>query len=304
MDLLEKFEKGAENHTYQRVDSCYKVNIFVGYNENGNMSFVITEFGRVVSVSSSKLINVSLKKRADDKLALTFDLMDNGYKSMFLIFCSDIIDNCEHAGQDKAIANAIIRWKYWRELFGKKSSSILDKSTVKGLVGELIELRSFFLKNWDEKTAISSWMGPLLGHKDFEIADTWYEIKTVNENAVQVSITSLEQLESDTDGHLVIVRLEDTSPASELSINLNKAVLSIVNQIKDPEILDLFRKRLNNIGYEPLPEYDDIAFIHKGTERFAVTDSFPRIRRVQLDPAIGNANYTILLANISKYKEG
>ena len=303
MDLLEKFAHGAENHTYQRIDPCYKANIYVGYNDDGNMSFVIIEHGKIVPITPSKIINVSLKMRTDKKLTLTFDLMDDEYKSMFLIFCQDIIDYCEYAGTDMAIANAIMRWKHWKEMFSKKKYNILDKSSIKGLIGELIELRDFFLKKWDEKTAISSWMGPLLGHKDFEIADTWYEIKSVNENAVQIMISSLEQLEAETDGHLVVVRLDETSPTKNNSLNLNSVVHSIFDIIKDPDNRTLFREKLDNVGYIALPDYDDIKFVYKGTERFFVTDSFPRICRSFVNPAISNVQYTIILANIAKYKE-
>ena len=77
---------------------------------------------------------------------------------------------------------------------------------------------------------MESWMGPLLGHKDFEIDDTWYEVKSVNENAIQVTISSLEQLESDVNGYLVVVRLEDTSSVSGCSINLNEVVISVAEK--------------------------------------------------------------------------
>ena len=100
MELLKKFEKGALSHTYQRIDSDYKVDIFLGYNDEGQMSMVITENGRVTPVKSSKFISVQLKRREDGKLALSFDLRDNTYKSMFLIFCKDIIITCEKAGSE------------------------------------------------------------------------------------------------------------------------------------------------------------------------------------------------------------
>ena len=82
MELLKKFEKGSVSHTYQRIDSEYKVNIFVGYNDDGQMSMVITENGREVPVKSSKFISAQLKRREDGKLALSFDLLDNTYKSL------------------------------------------------------------------------------------------------------------------------------------------------------------------------------------------------------------------------------
>lgn len=86
-----------------------------------------------------------------------------------------------------AISNALIRWKYWKEMFGKRSQNILDKMEIKGLIGELTELKEYFMERWDETTAITRLDRPLLGHKDFEIEETWYEIKSVNENAVQVA---------------------------------------------------------------------------------------------------------------------
>lgn len=43
MQISKKFEQGIEQHTYQRLDSDYKVNLFLGYNEEGNMSMVITD---------------------------------------------------------------------------------------------------------------------------------------------------------------------------------------------------------------------------------------------------------------------
>ena len=87
MNIEEKFARGAETHTYLRIDSEFKVDIFLGYNDDGHMSIVIAEPGKETVVKSSKLIDVSLKRREDQKMALKFDLLDDAYRSMFLIFC-------------------------------------------------------------------------------------------------------------------------------------------------------------------------------------------------------------------------
>ena len=304
MGIEEKFQKGAIDHTYQRIDSEYKVNIFLGYTDEGNMSMVITEFGNKTLVKSTKLIEVSLKKREDGKMALSFDLLDNSYKSLFLLFCKDMIVVCERAGSQMAISTALSRWKYWKEMFGKKRSGILEKHEIKGLIGELIELKEHFINEYGESVAVRSWMGPLMGHKDFEIDNTWFEIKTVNENAVLVQISSLEQLDSESDGHLVVIKLEDASSVSDLSINLNEMVLSISDSITDPEALDLFRVRLDNMGYVPNDEYDEICFIYKGKQSYVVKDGFPRLTRRDVPEAIGNVEYSIMLNGISSFKEG
>lgn len=303
MEVLKKFEKGALTHTYQRIDCEYKADIFLGYNDEGQMSMVITGNGKSVPVVSSKIICVRLNRREDGKLALSFDLLDNTYKSMFIVFCKDVILYCEKVGNEEAIHNGILRWKYWREMFGKKKTSILESAEIKGLLGELIELRDFFIKKWGVKKAVASWMGPLLGHKDFELDGTWYEIKCINENAVQVTVSSLEQLESDINGHLVIVKLENTSSLSNNSVNLNKIVMSVVDKISDPDDLDIFRTKLDNIGFVFDAEYDNYNFFHKGTQRYCVNERFPKISRSQLNSTISNVKYTILLEGISEFKE-
>ena len=303
MNLKSKFEKGKENRTFQRIDSTYAVNIFVGFDDDGRMTVVITENSICKQIRSTKLIEVALKMRNDGKMALSFSLLDNAYESLFLIFCNDIITICEKAGSDQAIVCAITRWKYWKEMFGKRKQTVLDKQEIKGLIGELLILKECLLSKWGEERAVQAWMGPLLGHKDFEIDNTWYEVKSVNENAIQIKISSFEQLESEEKGHLVVVRLEDTSTVAENSININKLVLEIISLISDVENLNVLQTKLDNIGYSFDEEYNSWNFLYKGRQSYYVDDKFPRIRKRDVDNAIGNAQYTILLDGIEGFKE-
>ena len=303
MDINKKFEKGKTNHTYQRIDSNYKVNIFLGYNDDGNMSMIITEEGKIEKVKSSKLIDVRLKRRSDNKLALSFDLMDLAYTPMFTVFCKDMIVVCERAGKEMAIASALIRWKYWKEMFGKKSSQLLEKQLIKGLMGELLVLKEFLIPKYGPEEAVKCWRGPLLGHKDFEIERTWYEVKTINDGATQFVVSSMEQLESETDGHLAVVRLNETSENNEKALNINSIALQVMEEIQNPESLDEFRAKLESVGFLFESEYDNINFTFVGLEMYTVNDRFPRLRRSDVHRAIGNAKYSVLFAGITEFKE-
>ena len=119
-DLSEKFAKGALSHTYQRIDSDYKSEIYLGYNDDGNMSMVITSYGNAEKVKPSKMIDAKVTKREDGRSAMSFDLLVKTYDSMFVIFCKDIIVECEKVDRDRILANAARRWRYWKELFEKK----------------------------------------------------------------------------------------------------------------------------------------------------------------------------------------
>jgi len=164
-------------------------------------------------------------------------------------------------------------------------------------------LKDYMAPQFGLDEAVKSWMGPMLGHKDFEIQNTWYESKSINAGAVQVSISSLEQLESEEDGHLAILRLEETSVNNDQSIDLNKLVLQIMEMIDVPEIRDLFMVRLDNIGYANDPEYEKYVYVMRGMEIYTVDDSFPRIRRNDINPSIGNAKYTIMIDGLVNYRE-
>ena len=304
MDITEKFKKGVESRTYQRIDPSYRVNIFVGYNDDGRMSMVITEQGKPEKVKSSKYIDVRMLRRVDGKIALSFDLLDSSFEPMFVFFCRDMISICEQAGKELAIPNAVLRWQYWREMFGRSRQDLLSQMEIKGLIGELLVLRDFMIPKFGTANAVQSWMGPLLGHKDFEIDDTWYEVKAVSQGAVQVSISSVEQLESDVFGHLMIVRLEETNGSNSRAVTLNSIVIELSDIIgEDPFLLDIFRDRLNSAGYNGESEYDNFCFAFSGLEKYRVDDSFPRIRRENLHSSIGNAQYTILLNGISDFRE-
>ena len=303
MNIQEKFAQGAIAHTYQRIDKEYSSNIYLGYNEQGNMSMVIIEYGQPLQIKSTKLINTEIKKREDGKLSLSFDLVDNAYGSMFTIFCEDMIIECSSVDKTKIIQSSVLKWKYWQELFGKKPSVYLDKADIKGLLGELLFLRDFMMPYYGNHEAIESWRGPLLGHKDFEIKDTWYEVKSINQNAVSVTISSIDQLESDVVGHLEVVTLEDTSKAASKSINLNEVVISILNQLNTREDEEAFMIRLTNIGYVSDPYYDNFAFQFMGFNRYLVSEAFPKIKRDDIDKSIDKVKYSILLNGIESFRE-
>lgn len=303
MELSKKFQQGENRHTYQRIDEDYQVNFFVGYNDSGKMSMILTESGRDVRVKSSNLIDVNLNRREDGKLALSFDLMDQSYASMFLVFCKDMIVVCEREGRNRAIESAIVRWNYWLKMFGKKRDKYLEKSVVKGLIGELMIMKEYLIPLYGYEQAITGWMGPQSGHKDYEIGETWYEIKTTTAGATEVTINSAEQLDSTLEGHLGVVRLDDASPISNTSLNLNEVIIDVMDCIELPEIMDLFRAKLDLLGYESDEYYNDFAFVYSGFDLYSIKDSFPRITRNELYTAIGNVQYSLLLGAIENFKE-
>ena len=101
----------------------------------------------------------------------------------------------------------------------------------------------------------------------------------------------------------MVVRLEDTSTVAENSVNINKLVVEIMGLITDVENLNVLQTKLDNIGYSFDEEYELWNFLYKGRQSYYVDDMFPRIRKKDVDNAIGNAQYTIMLDGIERFKE-
>ncbi len=302
MDVKSKFQEVKEKNKHIRIDSEYKNDIFYGLDENGNLEMIIRYIGKKQKVESSNIIEVKIFTTENEKLEIHFILQNISYKSMFIKFCEDMSEYVESISAQSVISGTIKRWKIWKEMFGKKKKNLLDKKEIKGLIGELLVLRDFFFVHYTEDVAIQSWLGPLGGHKDFEVDDTWYEIKAIESSVNEIHINSLEQLDSDRNGHLVVVKLDSTSPASNGAINLNLIVMSLMNMISEPDNLSLFVERLDAKGYVYDEDYTGTAFFHKKTEYYTVNESFPKIVRSLVNPGIHTAEYTIVLNSIQNYK--
>ena len=185
-ELEYKFELGKDNCSYIRIDSKHILDIYVGYNQDKQMSMIITECGKIRDIQSSKCIDIKLYKKSTDKVSISFNLIDKSMNKLFLQFCSDLIESTRNIDKNKGINFIIKRWNYWRMMFEKPYTGLLSESQVLGLLGELIYLKQYMIPKYGETKAIDSWLGPNKSHKDFEVDNT-IEMKSM----INISINLL-----------------------------------------------------------------------------------------------------------------
>jgi hypothetical protein len=302
LNLCEKFENEKETKTYRRYDEIHKFDWFVGYNENNNKSLVLVIIGEFTKFESTKIINVRLEKRIDNKLSLSFNLIDNNYSDIFYKFCEDMIENTRNIDNDNIIKFLNMRWNMWRIAFKNSSNKILNENEIKGLIGELIFLNEYMIKKYGIERSIRSWQGPLNFHKDYEISENWYEIKAISNNSLTVNISSVEQLESNFKGELDIVILEQANELVNECVSLNKLISIINNKIDNIDVKRIFWNKLDNIGYLYDEEYDKYNYRVIDINRYRVEDdTFPRILRKELKKGIINVSYEVALNDIDSY---
>lgn len=296
---FENFYNSKEN--FIRINATHPIDIYLGVNDFQQKSLVIIANGDISEIESSRFIKTEIRKREDNKIYLSFALLNDAMKDLFYKFCQDIIESTIDISENKAISFIMKRWNDWNKLFMNPITSLLNENEVKGLLGELVFLNDYMFKKYGIERGLISWMGPDLSHKDFEIDDTWYEIKTTNQASLTIKINSIEQLDSNVDGTLAIIRLEQTNIENSKAITINDYVNVINEKLSETQKL-LFERKLSYAKYKYEKEYDKYIYYIQKMELYNVNNNFPKIKKEILQNGILKVVYEISIESIDKFK--
>ena len=304
--LSELFTAITHLDSYQRVDAVHLLDLYVGIDEMSRWTLLLLSDIQPPSTISSKMIISRVGVRPDGRWALTLSLTNESYKDIFLLFCEDIVESSRGISDKmKAVRFVVQRYKEWREMLANSTRNTLSSSEIKGLLGEMYFLKEYLSDRYGIERAVESWTGPKQLPQDFIIENTWYEIKTISSNKSEVSISSVEQLDSNCVGELVIIKADKTSVTSADAINLNLLYRSLLESIKNDDVKTKFSNMLLRYGYYPRREYEeeDYTFAVRGRTHYIVDSTFPCLRRIDLPDSITKAEYCISIPTISAYRK-
>lgn len=299
---------GAINHldTYLRVNSTHLLDLYVGIDDTARWTLLLISEYPPLKVASSRMILVKSGKRPDKKWSLSFSLVDDSYKDMFVLFCEDIVTSSSCIkSKEKATRFVGKRYIEWREMLANARENLLSPAEVKGLLGEMYFLENYLFSQYGAEKAALSWTGPKCLPQDYIIDDTWYEVKTVSSSRTEVSISSIEQLDCAKPGELVVIRADKTSVTNTDAVNLNTLYKKLLTMISDDDSKEKFSSMLLRYGYYPRPEYEgeEYTFEIKAMARYGVSTDFPCIRQKNLPKSITEAKYSLALAAIDSYRK-
>ena len=288
---------------FKRISANHPLDLYLGYNEFGKKTLALITDDVDLKFQSTKQIEVKIADRKDGRKAVKFSLMDDTETDLFYRFCEDIYDSTRSVKQDDSLKVINNRWNRWINMFKNPHTLIMGEKEVRGLIGELVFLRDYMFEKYSVEKAITSWIGPDDSHKDIEIDDTWYEIKTRYQSSKSVTISSIEQLDSNVDGHLCIVELEETNRYVSGYLTLNELVEQITSMILDDKLKQEFIKKIEKSGYTYFDEYDNYIYYCKNIDRYLVNDKFPRLKQENLPNEIFTASYELLIPNLRDFLE-
>ena len=222
------------NHldTYQRIDSTHPLNLYIGVDYTARWTLLLISEFQPFGVTSSKMIRVELGKRSDSKWSQSFSLVDDRFRDIFVLFCEDIVSSTYYmASKEKAVCFVGKRYNEWREMLASTRGELLSPEEVKGLLGEMYYLKEHLAPVYGVEKAVLSWTGPRKLPQDFIYEDTWHEVKTISSGKSEIRISSIEQLDSDKTGELVILRADKTSISNTAAVNLNNLYKDLMTLI-------------------------------------------------------------------------
>lgn len=272
----------------------------VSYFTETQKALVIVSDTAVNQLESSKSIKAACNVRQDGRYAISFSLLIGEQEDVFITMCGDMIRySSVDFNPQKALKKVIQRYKQWNRLLEHQKSVLLGPSAQKGLIGELLYLKEVVEDGTKVSDALAGWVGPNGADQDFVYSDGWHEIKTTGLSSAEVTISSVEQLDSDDTGELVVMRVDKCAPEKSGSFSLLGLVHQIIFMLNgESGSIDTFINKLNCLGYIDLPVYDEQKYLFSSKQCFVVSKNFPRLRRNSLPAAIVNSSYTLSLPSI------
>ena len=300
-EIYKTFREEFPSRHFIRFGDNRHLSIYIGRDDDARYSFDFRGKYKPVRITSSDVIAVEQYKQGD-LLTLRFSLENGDLLEYFCTFCQDLMDSVRVTSDDEA-AYQTLRSRYysWRQLF-RPDNARMTEAEIMGLIGELLFLKNYMIPERGIDVALESWMGPEKTHKDFSDQQDWFEIKTISFGKESVRISSVEQLDSDIDGTLVIYELEKMSPSFD-GIKLNQLANNIIASLQSASQREVFIDKLQLFGFDFSNEYDNLVFALRGEHKYKVdTNNFPRIHRDMLPDAIARVQYDLMLTEIEPFK--
>ncbi len=300
-EIYKTFREDFPSRHFIRFGENRHISLYIGRDDDARYSFDFRGKYKPVRISSSDVIAVEQYKEGE-LLTLRFSLENNDLLEYFCTFCQDLLESVRVTNDDETAYHTLrSRYYSWRQLF-RPDNARMNESEIMGLIGELLFLKDYMIPERGIDVALESWMGPEKTHKDFSDQQDWFEIKTVSFGKESVRISSIEQLDSDVEGTLVVYELEKMSPSYE-GIKLNQLVNNIIALLTNSSQRETFMAKLQLFNFDFSNEYDAIVFALRNRNMYRVdTENFPRLHRTMLPEAISRAQYDLLLTEIEPFK--
>ena len=300
--IEEKFKILERPNQVIRIDPDHPLDFFVMYNEYRNRTLVLKTKYPLYSIKSTKAIKITIQE--DDPNLLFISLTDITLEEIFFIFCEDVLYKTNlDLPENQLIKTLYKRIHLWKLTFANPKSKLLSESIIRGLIGEIYFLSNYMINTYGLEKSVDAWVGPKKTKRDFEVDDTWYEVKTKSSASHFVKVTSITQLDLPIDGKLAVVSIEPTELKKEQTYDLNEIIDTLFGKIDDHEIDEKLLARLEKIGYKYDKQYEEHRYLIYDLNLYLIDPATPILRIRELPASISDVSYKLDLNFLKKVDE-
>ena len=282
------------------ADATHPLRMYLNINSDGNKEILIPVKRTEKRFKSTAAIGIRNYENKDSKF-LAIELLQPTLESEYFCLCYDLIESSRpyssQATSLKALFEALKKWYY---LLADPQRDILPEREIRGLLGELQFIMEELASGKDEKDVIGAWKTHKDASRDFIFDDTWSEIKTIESTKDYITISSIDQLDHNSSGTLIVYKLDKTEETDPTGLSLNNMVEEVKSMLGFQAETELNQKLLSK-GYTYNEKYDHLLFLFRGSNRYYIDADFPCITKDMLSPAIIRANYDIQLNQIERW---
>lgn len=305
-DFKDKWnEFKGQNGYLQRLDPNHPLDFFVGISVKGYDELALMTLIEPAQLKSTKALEVEKNIRKDGKWATQIYSVDEKNQDIFARFCMDLVESSQNCKSEaEGLSTVTKRYLTWQRLFSS-IHEILSIKELKGLISEISFCRLLLQRNYSKDEVLESWMGPEGADRDFTMHDKWFEVKGIATGKDYIRISSLNQLETNNAGYIVVNRVDESSYTDEDAFCVKDYIDQFRLLLEDaPNAADILEKRLIAAKYIDKKQYEDIFLKFNGIEFYKVDESFPKLVTENVPNEIVRAEYDLSLSGIDKWMIG
>jgi hypothetical protein len=230
-------------------------------------------------------------------------LTDPTVRDVFDVLAFDLAVEIDRVVSGDSVAATLERRvRSWERLFQRTETGLLSRSSIVGLIGELLFLRTLQRHpDAGPRTAIDAWQGPCGADHDYSLPENEVEVKCIRSESDTIHISSLGQLASARELQLRVYRYRVATPSDPKAIQLNRLVESCSEGFEAPNLLALFRERLLAVGYVEHSSYDNVCVAIDGCTCFDVCAEFPKLTALNVPVEVESVEYQIRTGDLARF---
>ena len=290
----------------KRVPVNSALGVYCGLSEEGNFRIAFMSKSSAPKIESTRMLKVTQGKESETVYWTCFDLLRSDACKVFFAFCTNLVDAVtDKYDENQAFSALKKRYVVWKNMFKRDSAGKVSREVLQGLFGELYFMKKYMIDRFGATVAVQAWSGPDAKSKDYAVDTEWFEIKTVGANTSTVHISSVTQLSSEYDGHLVIIKAEAMSDQfSNGESSIGELFNYIFPKINDETAEAIFLSKLSALGFDSSDESFMSKFDVKSMSAYKVNGDFPRLTEKDIiRPEIGDVSYSLIINSIKDYME-